>query len=137
MSRNTKVSYYYRCGANYKHPGEIILPGTPKQGVKDFERALTEACDVDGQFIAHQVKVPERFPWMTGEGSYNDQYDHCFHTLLNVEIVREAPNSTITPEQLVAAFEKAHRDGWKVFDPQLRELDEIADGVSRAGSLSI
>ena len=112
---NLKLSYLYRDASNYKRHGEIVLAGLPEEGVATFEAALRNALHEGAFFIAGQVGVPEVFHWLHGYARGDD--DHCYHEFSGVEATDSAPTDPRTPAVLLAAYQKASREGWVEFDP--------------------
>lgn len=105
---NTKFEYLYRDASNYKTVNEFILEGTFTE--EDEEKII--ACLFDGDyFIPCQLGLPEeRFEEWTED-------DHCWFEYLSMSETRMQPDLTedgkiMTVGDLVAAFEKANKEGW-------------------------
>jgi hypothetical protein len=100
---NTKFSYMYRDGSNYKFDGQVIFSGPFTAEQQD---RLTARLGGDLFFIAHEVGIPEVAPYATGEYDANCD-DHCFHTGDPFVLTDEGPTDPRTVEAFVAAVEAA------------------------------
>lgn len=71
---NAVFRYIYRDASNYKSAGHVVLTGevTPDQ----WARMVAAIGEGDLGFIAHQVGVPEVFPWLYEEITADD---HVWH----------------------------------------------------------
>lgn len=117
---NTRIRYQYRDAANYKSPGSVIVSGSIS-----FDQVLRLQAALDGgrHFIAHQLGLPECFPWR--DGAVDEELDHCFHEFCCVELVMDRPTDGRTVVELVTAFERIGPSGWEAFDP-VESLGELA-----------
>lgn len=121
---NTKFSYMYRDAANYKKFGEVVFKGEaqkcqPFLDVNSLSKYILTLCDTpDGNFIASQVRIPDLF-LAPGEYELDEEIDHCYHELVGTpfELTDSCPSIDCTIAEFVGLFEKANKDGWKVFDP--------------------
>ena len=116
---NTKISYMYTDGGNYKYLDNIIVKGqiTTSQ-IKEIENSL----HAEG-FIPEQIDIPVLRPIPENED------DHCWHTLEDFTFTEEEPTENMTVEELVERFKKAAIDGWDEFSIIIddEEDDEEAD----------
>jgi hypothetical protein len=108
---NTRFEYLYRDGSNYKQWGSVTFRGAADSALL---RRLSAACDSDGFFIAHQVRLPELF----FAGDVPDADDHCFHEMAAVGATEEAANDAFgrTVDEFAAEMERAAKAGWAAFD---------------------
>ena len=129
---NTRIAYEYRDGSNYHFHGEVIIAG---EMTAEYWERIRAACEDRELFIAHQVRLPEVFAFLSGphiheEGRRHEGYrydpdeDHCWHRLWDDpgcwELTRKVRTDRRSPLQLVRAFERAAEAGWRVFDPATR-----------------
>lgn len=105
---NTKISYLYRDGGNYKVWNEVVIKG--ELSAEQIERIL-ECADgdgwLDGSFIPSRIGLPEKT--MEDEGfSYDEELDTPWFEIDEdgFESTEEDPTVDMTPEELVAAFER-------------------------------
>lgn len=104
---NTKISYLYRDGNNYKKRNSAILKGEyNEEDLKTIEGV--QDCEL---FIPEQVGLPLTRP--------TDEYtedDHCWAELFpenDIELTDEEPTETLPWKQLVENFKKVNKTGWK------------------------
>jgi hypothetical protein len=108
--RNTRVTYLYRDGSNYKRWGRVVFGGVCDAAMRG---RLVAALDGGDLFIARQVGLPELF----FEGSvYSD--DHCWHELAEVEATEDAVDDPRgrTFGEFVDAVTLVAAGGWAVFE---------------------
>jgi hypothetical protein len=148
MSHNTSFIYLYRDGSNYKQAGKpVVLTG---EGTQEQLLRLKNAC-LGVRFIASQVGIPECFLWnpdmiynpddpatypldMLRHNFMINSNDHCWHEFEGLEDTLERPTDPRTVEELVVAFEKARKEGWKIFDPISRRktsAPEVLAGIEQ------
>ncbi len=124
---NTRITYEYRDGANYRFHADIVAAGAMTDALWARIKA---ACEDGERFLAHQVGLPEVFGFLPGDHIYAPEYchegypfdaeaDHCWHTFGSDawELTTDAPTGPVSVEELVNDFEQAASVGWKVFDP--------------------
>ena len=103
---NTKISYLYRDGGNYKVHNEAIIRGELSQ--EQIRRILC-SCNLGWDsltFIPSKVGLPEKK--LVDEGyEFDAELDHDFFEIneSDFEITEEDPTVEITASELVAAFE--------------------------------
>ena len=122
--KNTRIAYMYRDGDNYKCSNEIIIPG--RMDENQITRLIT-SLDEGEYFIPQQVDMPAND--MTSLGyAFDPQSDHPWFTLYasGIEPTCQEPTENVTPEELVAKFEKAAADGW---DESLWEHENEAEAI--------
>lgn len=114
---NTRFAYLYRSTSNYKNWGAVVFSGVVDE---QLEKRLSATLESFEFFIADQVRVPERF----FQDGLDAQVENCWHEFSSLEVTVEDPTDEFgrTIEAFVAECEAAARDGWKVFDPKVREL---------------
>lgn len=104
---NTRISYIYRDGANYKKSNSVVIEGVfTSQQIQD----ITDCLSYGQFFIPRQVGLPEERP---SDWDYQD--DHCWFELnpaIGFETVDYAPTIVLTAEQLYANF-MAAKDNWE------------------------
>ncbi len=129
---NTRIHYQYRDGGNYRFWGSVVVSG---EMTNDLWKRILRSLDpeVEG-FIAHQVKFPEVFGYLSGPHidepgrngrahDYDDETDHCWHSFQERdiwELTTDPPTDSRDVETLVTSFEEARDAGWRTFDPELR-----------------
>jgi len=130
---NTRITYQYRDGANYRFHHSIVVAGIM---TAELWNLILTTLDTDAErgFIAHQVGLTEVFGFVGGKHidseehrdfgyEYDDQNDHCWHSFSGEddwELTGDPVTDKRTVEQLVEAFEATTMAGWKVFDPAER-----------------
>lgn len=134
--KNVCIYYKYRDGSNYKNGGSVVVANPDNVPLAEAQAAIIATIEAEEFFIAHQVGLPELFLWDPdadynpddestfpadlGPGKYAIRDDdHCYHTLNDEDFIEtEAePTIEITLQQLVKRFQKAEKDGWKIFKP--------------------
>jgi hypothetical protein len=107
---NTRLTYLYRDGSNYKRWGNIVFAEACTEAVR---HRLVNSLENREWFIARQVRVPEQF--------FDDQIDaddHCWHELSDLEPTDDPVNDRFdrTFEDFVHEVERACATGWNVYD---------------------
>ena len=98
---NTKITYLYRDGCNYKQLNEVIVNG---HITEEQKRTIINCCDSKEYFIPRQVDFPEsRF------GKVDLETDTCWFELdeSSFEDTSEEQTLDMTPEDVVKQFESA------------------------------
>ena len=102
---NTKISYQYRDGCNYKMANECIVQGaiTPEQ-----QKQIQSCLDDDEYFIPRQVGLPER-----RFEKFDPEVDHIWFELSEdgFELTEDEPTCDQTAEALVECFLRS-KDNW-------------------------
>ncbi len=102
---NTKISYLYRDGSNYKMPNEAVIAGIiTKQQIA----VIMNCLDCGEYFIPGQVGLPEK---RFGEWTEDD---HCWFELGmdGFETTEAEPDVDITSDEMVEKFLEA-KGNWK------------------------
>ena len=127
----TRIDYEYTDAGNYHFRNSIVFAGEMTDAL--WAR-IRNACESGEFFIAHQVGLPEVFAWLPGphirddekrDGyAFDDEDDHCWHRFPDDprawELTTDKWEQVRSVEELLAAFEAAAKEGWKVFDPAER-----------------
>jgi len=126
---NTKFSYMYRDGANYKTFYECVFPGEINK--EQIDKIL---CSCDGDlFIPRALGLPGGM--FEGESGYDSRYDHywCEHDFEDsFSVTNDAPTHFITVEDLVESFTRC-KDRWEAaLADKIKTLDT---NVERTASL--
>jgi hypothetical protein len=110
-----RFNYLYRDGANFKSWGEVIFANSSKIFLQEMEARLLHAFLPDGQFIAHQIGIPEVFLFHSAKITF---YDHCFHEFFSLESCPGPPTDAFNRsiEKFLDDVEKAALKGWIAFD---------------------
>jgi len=96
--KNTELYYQYRDGDNYKFGGAVVFSGE----ITEELRAILWASLNEGQdFVAAAIGVPTLFPWETGDFKYDDQSDHFWHEMCDVEVSESTPTDPRSIEDFV------------------------------------
>ena len=101
---NTRISYIYRDGNNYKQGIELVVPGEID---KDF---ILDCCDEGEFFIPDQVGLPELQGQMI---NFPNDADHVWHELEDIELTDDAADTEIAAEDIERRFEEA-KGNWDV-----------------------
>lgn len=101
---NIKLSYMYRCYGNYKNHGHVILSNPEGLTIAEIKSQLSKKLLDDTWFYASRWHLPDlHFK------DYDDELDHPFHELEDVEYTDEA----VTREETVVEFiGEIVGDGW-------------------------
>lgn len=108
--QNLKISYFYRDGSNYKTPGyDHVLKGS----LSPIERREIEmTCQDEEYFIPEQVGLPDSYAQFAEQGyGYEEQDDHVFNELTDLELVNEEPTLEMTAQELLARFREVRANG--------------------------
>jgi len=100
---NTKISYMYRDGSNYKHYHSLVVEGAI--AFSQIEPYLN-----DEFFIPLQVGLSDLQPFMRG---FPNDDDHAWHTLREEDVAPTEEDPTITTptaEELLIAFQTVKWD---------------------------
>lgn len=101
-AKNTKISYLYRDGGNYRVHNEAVVKGCITEEMK----ASILDCLIDGEhFIPSQVGMPER-TFADDEFAYDFKSDHPWFELESngFEETEDVPTVDMTAQELVAKF---------------------------------
>jgi hypothetical protein len=114
--KNIKFLYLYRDGGNYKSRAEVVFSNPAGRSPTSITEEIQGAFMQDGLFIAHQVRVPEAFPYLYEELTVDD---HCFHEFDSVEITTDAPNDRYgrAISEFLTEVTRESLAGWHAFDP--------------------
>lgn len=101
---NIKLSYMYRCYGNYKNHGHIILSNPEGLTIEEIRSQLYEKMLDDTWFYASRWHLPDlHFK------DYDDELDHPFHELKDVEYTDEAVTRKETMGEFIGEIVG---DGW-------------------------
>ncbi|GAB5406868.1 MAG: hypothetical protein Aurels2KO_50990 [Aureliella sp.] len=103
---NTRFSYMYRDGANYKTSAMEIVSGR-----LSFEE-IRPFLDRGEFFIASQLGLSDP----QEDVSLSPEYDHVYVEIQDcgIEPTDEMPTIPLTSTQLLENFRRAHADGWDI-----------------------
>jgi hypothetical protein len=106
--KNTKVTYMYRDGGNYKTTTDIVLSGT----IPESDKTEILSTFGEGGFIPHKLGLPHLSPVLDDspeataaaiDGAETDEeaetieeLDHPFHEILAIEDTDESPTAEMT-----------------------------------------
>lgn len=118
---NIKFEYLYRDAGNYKQWAQIIFSNPDELSLPDIDTSLKRAFLQDGLFIAHQIQIPEVFPFVPGAATSDD---HCFHEFAGVQLTSAGSNDRHlrSISELIGEAERASKHGWLAFNPHERPL---------------
>ena len=108
---HTRISYLYRDASNYKAVGEVVVAG------RIVFPQLSRYLDGGEFFIPQQVGLePLQHHLIAYSRGRANHDDHVWHELwpADFEPTDTEPSETISARELIAAFARAHRDGWAV-----------------------
>ena len=115
---NIRFDYLYRDASNYSKSGWVVFadPDHLASHLSEQESLLRQALMVDGNFSAHQIRLPELFLYAAGDASSDD---HCLHEFLGLEATTDQPDDQLRRSfcQFLDQIEEASRAGWLGFDP--------------------
>jgi len=92
---NTRITYMYRDGANYKTSRAVVVAGalTPDQAA-----ALLRCCEEAGDFIPGQIGLPDLQDSFQGcESHWDPELDHPVHELTSIKLTTAQP-TVLDPE---------------------------------------
>lgn len=98
---NTKISYEYRDGSNYRRHGEWTVRGMCSQDQAD--RLRTACLQDDGRhfFVPSAVGIPSMTPDAAG---WDDDLDHPMHSIVDIEMTGEIADDDRSVTDLIEAF---------------------------------
>lgn len=111
-----RFNYLYRDASNYKRWGAVIFSNPQGLTVERIEESLRNVFDQGELFIAHQLGLPELFPYIT-EPICED--DHCYHEYESVELMNRSSTcfGVRTIDELLDKVRNVGQKGWDVFTP--------------------
>lgn len=117
MHSNVKFEYLYRDAGNYKFWNFVIFADPSPMKLEEVEDRIRNSLDSRESFIAHQIRIPEVFPFPNSEPTEDD---HCFHEFASIKPTMDIPNDVHSRSvaEFVKEIEDVARHGWHVFDPQ-------------------
>lgn len=108
---NTMLTYQYRDGSNYKTDTEVVFPGAISVAqLKIIEDNLFRDESAD-DFLPRQVDLSPLCPDMDDD-RYDDELDHCVHTIIGIELTLKAPDDQTSITDFVNKFAAIGPDGW-------------------------
>jgi len=87
---NIAFHYIYRDGANYKNFNRVIFENDLNLSIDHLKDILKSNLISEEYFYADDWKLPDLH-----FGSWDEEFDHDFHTFEGVEYVSDKPNITI------------------------------------------
>mgnify|MGYP006305427429 CR=1 FL=1 len=114
---NTRITYLYRDGSNYKQWDEVVVAGTVAPE--------TIRCHLwEGDFFIPQaVVLPALQNRFAAQGyDFPNEDDHAWHEIEAVEPTEEAPTIDRTATDLAQQFKDAATRGWE------RYLEDLVAG---------
>lgn len=95
---NTKITYMYRDGSNYKVGHSVVLAGRfDCNDVAAFLGALSE-----GSLVPGQVGLKDLQDSFEGcESEWDPELDHPFHKIEEIAATSDAPSETLTAAEFV------------------------------------
>ena len=124
---NTRFSYLYRDGDNYKAYGEVIASGSVTEKEK---KTLTASLLYGDNFIAHQVGFPEIFLFSPVGNYESTEMDHTLHEFGEATDTFDLATDDRSAAEIVAAFVRAKAEGWDEFF--LEDGDRTGEGRAKA-----
>jgi hypothetical protein len=113
---NVRFNYLYRDGSNYKKWADVVFSNDAELSSDLINKNLKGCFLEDGQFIAHQIRIPEIFLALDDALTFDD---HCYHEFDSAEITADIPtdvhNRSI--KDFLSEVAKESRRGWRAFDP--------------------
>lgn len=106
---NTRISYLYRDGDNYKQSHEVVVSG-------ELTLEQIQPFLLDGEnFIASQVGLQDiQTMWKELGFEFPTDQDHVFCEMEDMEFTEEKPTSELTASQLLFNFQKV--DDWNILE---------------------
>lgn len=102
--KNTVIEYMYRDSANWKVHSRVVINGLLTE--EQIER-IWDLTD-EGYFLPSYVGLPEnRFEKLS-------KNDGPYFELMDFSEAEECYTEPLTPEEVIAGFEKGHKNKWKV-----------------------
>jgi len=104
---NTKLTYLYRDGSNYKQWEDVVLAGAVDPEM--IRRSLWEG----NFFIPQAVGLPALQDRFAAQGyAFPNEDDHAWHEIEAVEPTQESPTIDIAAADLAQRFKAASEHGW-------------------------
>ena len=119
MSSTVRIEYQYRDADNYKSWNELFFSNPRNLTIESIERNIKKTLIDEMWFVADQVQIPELFPFRKHQATVAD---HCLHELVSVTNhfdVDKPKEIEMSIEDLVARFENAFAEGWRLFNPTI------------------
>jgi hypothetical protein len=108
---NTALAYMYRDGGNIKTTEVVIFPGAISIAqLKIIEDNLLRD-EGDNDFLPRQVDLSPLCPDVDDD-SYDEDIDHCVHTILEIELTLKAPDDQTPITDFVNKFAAIGPEGW-------------------------
>jgi hypothetical protein len=105
---NTKLTYLYRDGSNYKQWDDVVLAGAVDPEM--IRRHLWEG----NFFIPQAVGLPALQDRFAAQGyGFPNEDDHVWHEIESVEPTEQAPTINTTASDLAQRFKAASARGWE------------------------
>ena len=105
---NTKLTYLYRDGSNYKQWDDVVLAGAVDPEM--IRRYLWEG----NFFIPQAVGLPPLQDRFAAQGyDFPTEDDHAWHEIETVEPTQESPTIEIAGADLAQRFKEASDRGWE------------------------
>lgn len=116
---NVRFKYLYRDGSNYKKCADMVFSNPDGLNCETLVTQFTRAFLEDGQFIAHQIRIPEVFLWNASSVDFDD---HCFHEFSGIEDTGDTPNDRLgrSIREFADEVTLTAMQGWNAFDPSER-----------------
>jgi hypothetical protein len=116
LMSNIRFNYLYRDGSNYKKWADVIFSNDGQLALDLISNKLKDCFLEDGQFIAHQIRIPEIFLAMDDALSFDD---HCYHEFDSVEITADVPSDVHNRsiQDFLSEVARESGRGWRAFDP--------------------
>jgi len=116
LRMNVRFNYLYRDGSNYKKWADVVFSNDAELSSDLINKNLKDCFLEDGQFIAHQIRIPEIFLALDDALTFDD---HCYHEFDSAEITADIPtdvhNRSI--KDFLSEVAKESRRGWRAFAP--------------------
>lgn len=114
---NTKLTYLYRDGSNYKQWDEVIVAGS-------LDRDAITRCLWEGDFFIPQAAgLPPLQDRFAAQGyDFPNEDDHAWHEIESLEPTEDPPTLDITAADLAQRFKQASEHGWE------RHLADLMEG---------
>jgi len=88
---NIAFHYIYRDGANYKNFNTVIFKNNIDITIEEFKILLKTKLICEEYFYAEEWKLPDLH-----FGSWEDEFDHDFHSFEDINYTNETPNAELT-----------------------------------------
>lgn len=136
---NTKIRYMYRDGSNFKASHALVLAGTltPEQ-IREAMTAGNGGVHDEPQFIPGQIGLPDLQDAFSGPSMWSEDRDHPWHTLLDVEMVDQAPDGgelPTAPEFHASLMSTEWDEDYRPASFPMMELRALGYGDAEAGTL--